>query len=1648
MLTNTIRPLLLSLLALPASAQLELEPGDTIALMGGTVAERLQHAGDFELLLQHRSQGLRVRVRNLGFSADELTVHQRIVNFGKFASDGMAMGLSGARFVPWDRYLDHIDASVILAFFGGNEAFQGAEGLEKYQGDLEDFVDHMLAQRFDGEAAPRLYLVAATPLEDTGDPNLPSGGAYNDAVEAYNAVAQEVAATKGVGYLDVHGPMVAALGDPNTRLTINGLHLNGLGNRAMAESLLGALTQDTWTPPLAAGGALADAIREKNLMWFHRYRATDGYNVYGGRSRQVYTATDSGQKYPNFDVLQREMDYLDALCQSLDEVIWARAAGRSAVPLVDELPELIEVETNKKGAGPGGRHVYLDGEAAIAGMTVAPGMEVTLFADEKRFPDLVNPVQMAWDPAGRLWVLAWPNYPRWTAGTPMSDKILVFEDTDGDGRADKQTIFADDLVNPTGIEFWNGGVYVACCPDLLFLADTDGDLVADRRERVLHGISSGDTHHSANSFVMGPDGALYFQEGTFHQSQIESPYGPVRNHNGCVWRFEPKTHRVERYIPYNYANPHGHVFDEWGQDFMTDGTGNVNYYALPFSGHLEHPDKHRGYFSFFQQRSRPCAATEMLFSRHFPEENWGAYLVANVIGFRGIFQYRVVDAGSGFGAEELDPIVSSTDLNFRPADVEVGPDGAIYFLDWHNAIVGHLQHHIRDPSRDAKHGRIYRVSAKDRATLERAPIAGQPIPQVIASLASPEYRTRYAARVELSGRDTDQVLAAAREFAAGLDPAGARTLQTRLEVLWLHQQHNRMDRGLLLELLRADDHRVRSAATRVLRYGRHHLPDALSLLKRQAADGHPRVRLEAVVAASFFAEGEAASAALESLRFPRDKFLEYALGETMRALEPHWKASIRAGQVLADGNPAGLEYLLDRVGPEELAGLPRVPTVLEALLSRMGVDREERRYAAVQLAEQRGTSPTTEVLTAIERLDTGHSGHAAHVLHDLGMILRERLEGAGAPPREALVRLASSGRRRATRELGYTAWVALDGDAEAAWAEASRSVRGLEVFLGAVPGLDPDVRASLADRVRPLMYSLPSQLAAQLEQAGAGTGLELAYFMPPPPNAQLETLEAMTPRSTHDAQRFDLSVPTGRPDTFGLLFKGSLFVPEGGEYTLYTNSDDGSRLYLDGELVVNNDGSHGMREVGGKVRLSAGAHAIAVTYYDQGGAEGLSVSWEGPGVDKQPIPAEALGRDPSLALRSAAVLAMATLPAQPADKLRAAARFVVEPGLLGPATQLASSVDPASSQAGDVRGLLDALAGHVGGLSPDGRTAPDVLAALEAARGLADALPEDERAGAVSRLEGLGGAVILVRTLPHQMLYDVSEFWVAAGQPVSIVFQNNDVMPHNLVLTRDGKLAVVGTLAEQMATDSSAEARGFVPDSGDVLWHTGLILPGESQRLTFEAPSEPGDFPFVCTYPGHWRVMNGVMHVVQDLEGGARVARRAEGEGVGHGAAAREYVKDWTLADIAPLLAEGWADGRSQDAGRELFHEVGCIKCHVIDGEGTIGGPELTKIREKYQGADLLRHVLEPSLEVAEDYRFTIFVTEAGIPVTGKVVEDDGEVLGVVTALLNPDAIEYVARDEIVERVPSQLSPMPSGLLVTLKESEILDLLAFLQGDR
>ncbi len=306
-------------------------------------------------------------------------------------------------------------------------------------------------------------------------------------------------------------------------LTINGVHLNEHGDALLAAAIEQAL--------FPAGPAikrdakqleqLRQAVLDKNFFWFERYRTVDGYSIFGGRADLKFV---EGQT--NRVVMDREMEVLDVMTANRDRRVWAAAQGKELKVDDGNTPPFIPVVTNKPGPGPNGAHLFMSGEEDVAALTLAPGLKANLFASEEMFPELANPVQMAFDVKGRLWVATMPSYPHWKPNEEMNDMVLILEDVDGDGRADKRTVFADKLHVPTGLEFYNGGLLIGQQPDLMYLKDTDGDDVADYRERVLEGLDSADTHHAMNSFTLDPGGALYFQEGTFHHTQVETPYAP------------------------------------------------------------------------------------------------------------------------------------------------------------------------------------------------------------------------------------------------------------------------------------------------------------------------------------------------------------------------------------------------------------------------------------------------------------------------------------------------------------------------------------------------------------------------------------------------------------------------------------------------------------------------------------------------------------------------------------------------------------------------------------------------------------------------------------------------------------------------------------------------------------------------------------------------------------------------------------------------------------------------------------------------------------------------------------------------------------------------------------------------------------------
>src|SRR3954463_15303028 len=179
-----------------------------------------------------------------------------------------------------------------------------------------------------------------------------------------------------------------------------------------------------------------------------------------------------------------------------------------------------------------------DPEVERKSFQVADGFEVNLFAAD---PLLAKPIQMSFDPSGRLWVVSSEVYPQIAPGQTANDKVLVLEDRDGDGKAETTRVFADGLLIPTGVEPGDGGAYVANSTELLHLKDTDGDGKADTRSVVLSGFGTEDTHHILHTLRWGYDGQLYFNQSIYIHSHIETPHGVRRLGGGGIWELRPET---------------------------------------------------------------------------------------------------------------------------------------------------------------------------------------------------------------------------------------------------------------------------------------------------------------------------------------------------------------------------------------------------------------------------------------------------------------------------------------------------------------------------------------------------------------------------------------------------------------------------------------------------------------------------------------------------------------------------------------------------------------------------------------------------------------------------------------------------------------------------------------------------------------------------------------------------------------------------------------------------------------------------------------------------------------------------------------------------------------------------------------------------
>ncbi|MGO9469814.1 MAG: PVC-type heme-binding CxxCH protein [Isosphaeraceae bacterium] len=846
-------------------SKLELKTGDRIILIGNTLAERMQYYGHFETLLHSRFPEFELVFHNLGYSADEVVLRPRQAHFSDHGHT-----------------LKDEKPDVLIAAFGFNESFAGPSGLKQFASDLESFIKTSTTTKYNGRNPPRLVLLSPIAHEDLKDPHVTDGKKNNENIKLYSSAMAVAARKHGVIFVDLYTPSAQLYASASHPLTINGIHLSDEGYERLAPIMDEALFGPRPARSPANLKALYAAVQEKSLQFFYDYRAVNGCYIYGGRKAPFGIV--------NFPV---EFAKLRKMIQNRERRIWDIALGKQVPAAIDDsgTGEFVKVESNVKAPV----HITTPAEEQKS-FTLPQGYAIELFASEADFPELEDPVAMTFDAKGRLWVTTMSSYPMYLPGTKPNDKVLIFEDANDDGKADRCTVFADGLHLPIGMELGDGGVYVSQMPNLMFLKDSDGDDRADSRSLIMHGFDTADSHHAMHAFTWEPGGALHWQEGTFHYTQVETPYGPRRCNEAGIFRWEPRTFKFDIFVSYGFANPWGHYIDRWGQNFVADASGGANYYGTAFSGQVVYPQKHGGMKQFFPMQWRPTCGCELVSSRHFPDDSQGDYLLNNNIGFQGILRYRVKEEGSGFAGAAIEPLLKSSDPNFRPVALQFGPDGALYVVDWFNPLIGHMQHSLRDPKRDHTHGRIWRISYPTRPLVQKARIAGATVAELLDLLKAYEDRVRYRARRELRERPEQEVLSALDRWVAGLNKSDPDYWRQMLEALWLHQSESNFDAALLEQVLSCPEPRARAAATRVAGYWRDRLHDPLELLRKQVNDAHPRVRLEAVRALSFFEgddAGKAQEIALESLVLPQDDYLEYTLNETTKTLDQRVKNRAR-----------------------------------------------------------------------------------------------------------------------------------------------------------------------------------------------------------------------------------------------------------------------------------------------------------------------------------------------------------------------------------------------------------------------------------------------------------------------------------------------------------------------------------------------------------------------------------------------------------------------------------------------------------------------------------------------------------------------------------------------------------------------------------
>jgi putative membrane-bound dehydrogenase-like protein len=966
-----------------------------------------------------------------------------------------------------------------------------------------------------------------------------------------------------------------------------------------------------------------------------------------GKSRIFYTA------YGHEDTTWTNIEFLNLVRNG---VVWA--LGDQVMQQVKALniPD-VDIYNADTMAAYTKRHVVPKIQDALSPkesmkLTQLPvDFEIQLFAQE---PDITNPIAMAWDERGRLWIVESVDYPNTFKETDgaSNDRIKICEDTDGDGKADKFTVFADNLNIPTSIAFANGGVIVSMAPNFLFLKDTNGDDVADVRETIMSGWNKFDTHAGPSNLQYGFDNKIWgvtgysgFQ-GTINGKKTHFPQG--------LYHFSPDGKQFD-YLANTSNNTWGLGFSEDNNVFISTANNTHSaFYSMPAKNAQRLPvddqptvqpiQKIDGHYDAhpltpnFRQVDvvggfTSAAGHHLYTARDFPKEYWNRIAFVCEPTIRLIHNAVLEKDGAGFKEEDGWNMAASSDEWFGPVQATVGPDGALWVADWYNFIIQHNvfvprqspsefilpfieQPHGQgnafiSPLRDIHHGRVYRIVHKNSRATPAPKLARNDANSLIAALKHSNMFWRMTAqRLLVESKNTGAANALFEIIRnRSVDEVGLNS--PAVHAVWtLHG----------LGLLNGND------------------PAALAVVTEALTHPAAGVRKAAVM----------------------------ALPATKTSFE-----SIQKVGLLTDPD----------------------------LNTRLAVFNTLATYEA---DDQIGKALATASRNAENEKDK--------------------------------------------------------------WLSKSLSVAAFAHEKGFRAG----------DTSGTLYQKILAQMEHEVYAVGRRTNLPFS------PDVMQKEITITTTLSPND--------------------KGEL----NGFVIGHGNATSGYALYVDN----------------GKVHWVVHQHGHAAKIQSEG---------------KLPNPAQV-----TATLRGDGQTQL-LINGQSVGTARTHMLFAqtLEPGL----------------RSGEDYDDTDRLGAYSGKFPFVGNVQNTKIALNKPSARTNEPVAKTSMA--------TEGTTLNLSVVLDAMQYDKKLLTVKAGEKVTIVFDNPDGMPHNLLILKPGTLAKVGKAADDLLRDPKAAEKHYVPATSDVLHATRLLNTGESESLVFTVPSKPGDYPYVCTFPGHWRGMNGILRVVK-----------------------------------------------------------------------------------------------------------------------------------------------------------------------------------------